>query len=50
LVLGPEKQIEVHGQPVEGQFSQQVTHGPGGSLTSQAVPSLTVDLTALFGA
>jgi Uma2 family endonuclease len=50
LVLGPEKQIEVHRQPVEGQFSQQATHGPGGSLTSQAVPSLTVDLTALFSA
>jgi Uma2 family endonuclease len=50
LVLGSEKQIEVHCQPVEGQFSQQATHGPGGSLTSQAVPSLRVDLTALFGA
>src|ERR1041385_470425 len=38
LVLGPEKQIEVHRQPRDGQFAEHAVHGPGGTLTSAAVP------------
>jgi Uma2 family endonuclease len=48
LVLGPEKQIEVHRQPSAGQFTERSVHGPGGQLTSSAIPQVTVDLTALF--
>ena len=48
LVLGPEKQIEVHRQPAGGGFSQTHTHGPDGRLTSSAVPEITVDLDSLF--
>lgn len=50
LVLGPEKQIEVHRQPQGEQFVEHAVHGPGGSLTSTAVPSFTVDLASLFAA
>ena len=49
LVLGPEKQIEVHRQPTGGQFAECTLHGPGGRLSSVAVPEFAVDLTALFG-
>jgi len=48
LVLGREKQIEVHRQPREGQFTERVLHSPGGRLTSAAFPSLTVDLSKLL--
>ena len=48
LVLGPEMKIEVHRQPVGEQFAECAVHGPGGSLTSTAVPSFTVDLASLF--
>ena len=34
LVLGPEKQIEVHRQPQGEQFAEHALHGPGGSLNS----------------
>jgi Uma2 family endonuclease len=50
LVLAPEKQIEVHLRPAGEQFAESAVHGPGGSLNSAAVPSLTVDLTGLFAA
>ena len=50
LVLGPEKQIEVHRQPQGGQFAEQAIHGPGGTLTSAAVPSFTVELDRFFAA
>src|SRR5205085_5159034 len=33
FVLGSEKQIEVHRNPVDGQFTEQKVYGPGGSLT-----------------
>jgi Uma2 family endonuclease len=49
LVLGREKQIEVHRQPGEGQFAERTLHGPGGRLTSSAVPSFMVDLSELMG-
>lgn len=48
LVLGPEKQIEIHRNPVEGKFTRQQTHGPGGTLVSSAVPEFSMDLNALF--
>lgn len=44
MVLGPEKQIEVHRQPQGEQFAQHAVHGPGGSLASAAVPGFTVEL------
>ena len=50
LVLGPEKQIEVHRQPQSEQFAERALHGPGGSLNSTAVPSFTVEMDGLFTA
>ena len=50
LVLGPEKQIEVHRQPQGGQFAEHAVHGPGGTLTSTAVRGFTVELDRLFAA
>ena len=50
LVLAPEKQIEVHRQPQGEQFAEHAVHGPGGTLTSAAVPSFTVELKQLFAA
>ncbi|HNQ88708.1 MAG TPA: Uma2 family endonuclease [Verrucomicrobiota bacterium] len=50
LVLGPEKQIEVHRQPQGEQYAVHSVHGPGGSVTSTAVSSFTVDLASLFAA
>jgi Uma2 family endonuclease len=48
LVLGPEKQIEVHRHPADGKFAEHQAHGPGGRLASTAVPSFAVDLDKLF--
>jgi len=48
LLLGPEKQIEVYRQPKEGQFTQHALHGPGGTLSSAALPEFTLSLDALF--
>jgi Uma2 family endonuclease len=48
LVLGREKQIEVHRQPGEGQFAERTLHSPGARLTSTAVPSFTVGLSQLL--
>ncbi len=48
LVLGPEKQIEVHRQPQGEQFAEHTVFGPGGLLTSKAVPAFTVDFDSLF--
>lgn len=50
LVLGPEKQIEVHRLPQGEQFTEHALHGPGGRLTSTIVPSFTVELERLFAA
>ncbi len=50
LVLAPEKQIEVHRQPQDGQFAEHTVHGPGGTLTSAVVPGFTVELDSLFAA
>jgi Uma2 family endonuclease len=48
VVLGPEKQIEVYRQPKEGQFAEHAVHGPGGTLTSAALPQFTLTLDAFF--
>ncbi len=48
LVLGPEKQIEVYRRPQGGQYAEYALHGPGGALTSSAVPGCTVELDSLF--
>ena len=48
LVLAETKQIEVYQQPVGDKFAARVTHGPGGKLTSSAVPEFTLELDALF--
>jgi len=48
LVLGPEKQIEVHGRPTGDQFAERSVHGPGGRLISATVPLFSVELDALF--
>ena len=48
LVLGPEKKIEVHRQPKDGQFTEHALHGPGGTLTSAALPEFTLSLGTLF--
>ena len=48
LVLAPENQIEVHRQPIGGQFAERVVCGPGGQLVSIAVPSFNVGLEVLF--
>ena len=48
LVLGRERQIEVHRQPGDGRFAERSLHGPGARLTSAAIPSLTVDVSKLL--
>jgi hypothetical protein len=49
LVLAPEKQIEVHREPAADGFRERVIHGPGGRLSSVAVPEISIELEALFG-
>ncbi len=48
LVLGEQKQIEVYRLADDGTFAAGTTHGPGGQLTSRAVPEFTLDLAAFF--
>ncbi len=48
LVLGPDKRIEAYRQPKDGQFTEQSLHGPGGHLTSAALPEFTLSLDAFF--
>jgi Uma2 family endonuclease len=48
FVLGPEKKIEVYWQPKDGQFIEHIVQGPGGTLTSVALPEFTLSLDALF--
>src|SRR5437773_10443349 len=42
-VLAPDRQIEVHRRPTGDQFAERTIHGPGGRLTSSAVPEVAVD-------
>jgi Uma2 family endonuclease len=48
LVLGEQKQIEVHRQPAGDKFSECVKYGQGAKPTSSSVPEFAVDLDALF--
>jgi Uma2 family endonuclease len=48
LVLGPEKQVEVHRSPAGNQFSEREVHGPGGVVRSAALPGFTLNLDAFF--
>jgi Uma2 family endonuclease len=48
LVLGPEKKIEVYRQPKDGQFAEHLLQGPGGTVTSAALPGFTLSLDAFF--
>jgi len=48
LVLGPERQIEVHRRPVGKRFFERSLHGPTGQLISVAIPRFSVDLNQLF--
>ena len=48
FVLGPEKKVEIYRQPKDGQFTEHAVHGPGGTLTSTALPEFTLPLDALF--
>ena len=48
LVLGREKQIEVHCQASEGEYGERMLNGPGARLTSAVLPGFTVDLSKLF--
>jgi Uma2 family endonuclease len=50
LVLAPEKQIEVHRQPQGEQYAEHAVHGPGGTLTSAAVPGFAVELDRFLAA
>jgi len=48
LILAPEKQVEVHRQPVDGAYADTAVHGPGGRLSSSAVPAFVLDLGSFF--
>ncbi len=48
LVLGPEKQIEVHRRPVGEAFAERAVYGPGGRVASTSVAQFAVELDALF--
>jgi len=48
FVLGPEQKIEMYRSPKDGQFTEHALHGPGGTLTSAALPQFTLSLDALF--
>jgi Uma2 family endonuclease len=48
LVLQPEKIIEVYSNPSNGSFLEKNSFGPGGQLSSQVFPNVTVDLDQLF--
>ena len=48
LVLGPERMIEVYRQPKDSQFTERTLHGPGGTLTSAALPGFTLSLDSFF--
>jgi Uma2 family endonuclease len=48
LVLGPEKQVEIHREPHDGVFSKHTVHGPGGQIASVAIPAISLQLDAIF--
>jgi len=48
LVLGPEKQIEVHRLPSGDAFSERTVYRPGAKLTCAALPEFTLELDTFF--
>jgi Uma2 family endonuclease len=48
LVLGPERQVEVHRSPAGDQFTERGIHGPDGRLQSSALPTFALDMAELF--
>ena len=48
LVLGPEKQIEVHTEPVGNAFTKRTIVGPGGGIQSTALPGFAIELGKIF--
>lgn len=50
LVLGPERQVEVHRRPSEGHYAETQLVGPGGRLVATGMPQIALDLEALFPA
>ena len=48
FVLGPEQKIEVYRRPEAGRFTEQTVHEAGSTLTSAALPGVTLSLDALF--
>jgi len=48
FVLGNEKKVEVYRQPKDGRYTEHAMHGPGGTFTSTALPTFTLELDALF--
>jgi Uma2 family endonuclease len=48
FILVPEGRIEVYRQAMNGQFTDRTVYGPGGSVTSTALPGFSLWLDALF--
>jgi Uma2 family endonuclease len=48
IILAPDQKIETYRQPKDGQYSAHALHGPGGTLTSTALPEFTLPLDTLF--
>jgi len=48
LLLVPEKRVEVYRVPQHGEFTQGLQFGPGGTLTSSALPMFTLDLADFY--
>lgn len=46
--LIPKNTLEVYRQPRNGQLTQHATHGPGGTVTSAALPEFTLGLDGFF--
>ncbi len=48
LVLGPEKVIEVYRLPKDGEYSEQMSYGPGDTLVCAVLPGFTLALDGFF--
>ena len=48
LILGPEKRVEIHSEPKNGEYQNLKVFGPTGRIESSTLPSVWVDLDVLF--
>jgi Uma2 family endonuclease len=48
LILGPEKQVEVHRQPLDGKYTERAIHVSPGVLVCGSLPQFTLDLETFF--